>query len=62
MTAVSDIMNRGGICGIPTDVVYVLVASVKFPEAVKVRDSDNEHTDRRTSNPSITPTHTNFYI
>lgn len=33
--AIADIMNRGGICGIPTDVVYVLVAAVKFPHAVE---------------------------
>ena len=36
VAGVSDIMNRGGICGIPTDVVYVLVAAVKFPSAVQV--------------------------
>ncbi|KAK7099659.1 uncharacterized protein [Littorina saxatilis] len=33
--AIADIMNKGGIVGIPTDVVYVLVAAVKFPEAVR---------------------------
>ncbi|XP_076441112.1 uncharacterized protein LOC143280361 [Babylonia areolata] len=33
--AIADIMNRGGICGIPADVVYVLVAAVKFPLAVQ---------------------------
>ncbi|KAL8590450.1 hypothetical protein ACOMHN_011663 [Nucella lapillus] len=31
---IADIMNRGGICGIPTDVVYTLVAAVKFPKSV----------------------------
>lgn len=33
---ISDIMNKGGICGIPTDVVYVLVAACKFPKSVEV--------------------------
>ena len=35
-------MNKGGICGIPTDVVYVLVAAVKFPKAVEVRKTIKE--------------------
>ncbi|XP_012942136.1 uncharacterized protein LOC106012772 [Aplysia californica] len=33
--AIADIMNRGGICGIPTDVVYVLVSALKFPKSVE---------------------------
>ncbi|GFO03329.1 yrdc domain-containing protein, mitochondrial [Plakobranchus ocellatus] len=33
--AIADIMNRGGICGIPTDTVYTLVSAVKFPESVE---------------------------
>ncbi|XP_036365429.1 uncharacterized protein LOC118766235 [Octopus sinensis] len=33
--AIADIMNRGGIVGIPTDTVYVLAAAVKFPESVE---------------------------
>ncbi|XP_053734732.1 uncharacterized protein si:ch211-153b23.4 [Synchiropus splendidus] len=31
---VADIMKRGGVCGIPTDTVYVLVAACNRPEAV----------------------------
>ncbi|CAG5129651.1 unnamed protein product [Candidula unifasciata] len=33
--AIADIMNRGGICGIPTDTVYTLVAACKFPASVE---------------------------
>ncbi|GAB1605836.1 hypothetical protein Ahia01_000865900 [Argonauta hians] len=33
--SIAEIMNRGGIVGIPTDTVYVLAAAVKFPEAVE---------------------------
>lgn len=30
----ADIMKNGGICGMPTDTVYVLVAACNRPEAV----------------------------
>ncbi|KAK3771661.1 hypothetical protein RRG08_047915 [Elysia crispata] len=33
--AIAEIMNRGGICGIPTDTVYTLVSAVKFPKSVE---------------------------
>ncbi|CAL1546487.1 unnamed protein product [Lymnaea stagnalis] len=33
--AIAEIMNKGGICGIPTDTVYTLVAACKFPDAVE---------------------------
>uniref|UniRef100_A0A2C9JHS2 Threonylcarbamoyl-AMP synthase n=1 Tax=Biomphalaria glabrata TaxID=6526 RepID=A0A2C9JHS2_BIOGL len=33
--AIADIMNKGGICGIPTDTVYTLVAACKFPDSVE---------------------------
>ncbi|XP_050402013.1 uncharacterized protein LOC126818585 [Patella vulgata] len=32
---VAAILNQGGICGVPTDVVYVLVAALKFPKSVE---------------------------
>lgn len=28
-------MKNGGICGVPTDTVYVLVAACNHPEAVE---------------------------
>ncbi|XP_077464786.1 uncharacterized protein LOC144081989 isoform X1 [Stigmatopora argus] len=31
---IADIMKNGGICGVPTDTVYVLVAACKRPDAV----------------------------
>ncbi|XP_023672266.1 uncharacterized protein [Paramormyrops kingsleyae] len=31
---IADIMNNGGICGMPTDTVYVLVAACNRPDAV----------------------------
>lgn len=30
----AEIMKNGGICGMPTDTVYVLVAACNRPEAV----------------------------
>ena len=30
-----EIMTNGGICGMPTDTVYVLVAACNRPEAVQ---------------------------
>lgn len=30
----TEIMKNGGICGMPTDTVYVLVAACNRPEAV----------------------------
>ncbi|ESO94486.1 hypothetical protein LOTGIDRAFT_189186, partial [Lottia gigantea] len=32
---IAEILNNGGICGVPTDVVYILAAALKFPKAVE---------------------------
>ncbi|XP_048255486.1 uncharacterized protein LOC124112776 [Haliotis rufescens] len=47
VNTIGEIMNKGGICGIPTDVVYVLVAAVKFPKSVeRAYKSKKEAEDR----------------
>ena len=36
ISSIAEILNNGGIVGLPTDTVYVLVAACKFPAAVEV--------------------------
>ncbi|XP_078596227.1 uncharacterized protein LOC144873110 [Branchiostoma floridae x Branchiostoma japonicum] len=35
LRTIADLLDAGGVCGIPTDTVYALAASCKHPEAIK---------------------------
>ncbi|CAH1265559.1 YRDC [Branchiostoma lanceolatum] len=35
LRTIADVLDAGGVCGIPTDTVYALAASCKHPEAIK---------------------------
>ncbi|KAK2838895.1 hypothetical protein Q7C36_013709 [Tachysurus vachellii] len=44
---IADIMKNGGICGVPTDTVYVLVAACNRPDAVEKAYKVKKHAQER---------------
>lgn len=35
LRTIADLLNRGAVCGVPTDTVYALAASCKHPQAIE---------------------------